>query len=110
MPSPPVFAGRLRPCSPAELSSPTPSCCSLYSLTARLARRQTGTLTEDGLDLKGVVRAPSCDDGLPHAPQQEPVSSRPVGLFTTGMSACHGLIHINGELTGDPLDLKVSEQ
>ncbi|XP_037075193.1 probable cation-transporting ATPase 13A3 isoform X2 [Pollicipes pollicipes] len=69
---------------------------------------KTGTLTEDGLDMKGVVRV-SEPAAPPAVGPLEEVASLPVGLFTTGMAACHGLMLINSELTGDPLDLKMFE-
>uniref|UniRef100_A0AAY4A6W0 P-type ATPase A domain-containing protein n=1 Tax=Denticeps clupeoides TaxID=299321 RepID=A0AAY4A6W0_9TELE len=49
---------------------------------------KTGTLTEDGLDLWAVQRA-----------ENSP--------FLACMATCHSLTKINGELSGDPLDLKM---
>uniref|UniRef100_A0A7N6A761 ATPase 13A3 n=1 Tax=Anabas testudineus TaxID=64144 RepID=A0A7N6A761_ANATE len=46
---------------------------------------KTGTLTEDGLDLWGVQRFVAC------------------------MATCHSLTKIEGQLSGDPLDLKMFE-
>uniref|UniRef100_A0A8C1KZX2 ATPase 13A3 n=1 Tax=Cyprinus carpio TaxID=7962 RepID=A0A8C1KZX2_CYPCA len=46
---------------------------------------KTGTLTEDGLDMWGIQRFVSC------------------------MAACHSLTKIEGQLSGDPLDLKMFE-
>ncbi|XP_043214514.1 polyamine-transporting ATPase 13A3-like isoform X1 [Amphibalanus amphitrite] len=95
----------------------SPRSVNLAGLIDIVCFDKTGTLTEDGLDLKGVVRVSSTGDppgaaspdSGPGERQLESVSSLPVGLFTTGMAACHGLILINGELTGDPLDLKMFE-
>ena len=69
---------------------------------------QTGTLTEDGLDLYGVIPCSdatlastlvtdcalltSCDTRLLHA-----------------MATCHSLAIINDDVIGDPLDLKMFE-
>uniref|UniRef100_A0A671XJQ2 ATPase 13A3 n=1 Tax=Sparus aurata TaxID=8175 RepID=A0A671XJQ2_SPAAU len=54
---------------------------------------KTGTLTEDGLDLWGIQRA---EDG-------RLVNS----TFVACMATCHSLTKIEGELSGDPLDLKM---
>uniref|UniRef100_A0A8D0AWJ0 Polyamine-transporting ATPase 13A3 n=1 Tax=Sander lucioperca TaxID=283035 RepID=A0A8D0AWJ0_SANLU len=48
---------------------------------------KTGTLTEDGLDLWGVQRS----------------------QFVACMATCHTLTKIEGQLSGDPLDLKMFE-
>lgn len=65
---------------------------------------QTGTLTEDGLDMWGVV--PVAD-----AESQPPVrllsQMEPCHLFY-GLVTCHSLTLIEGQLSGDPLDLKVT--
>lgn len=64
---------------------------------------QTGTLTEDGLDMYGVI----------------PAKNQLLGsLFTDikdcsflqlqeAMASCHSLTFINGVICGDPLDVKV---
>eukprot|EP00079_Xenopus_tropicalis_P009786 XP_002934093.2 PREDICTED: probable cation-transporting ATPase 13A5 [Xenopus tropicalis] len=68
---------------------------------------KTGTLTEDALDLHGI--APS-DGG----------SFQDIHLFTSGetlpwgpvlgaMASCHSLIMLDGEIQGDPLDIKMFE-
>uniref|UniRef100_A0A669ERF3 ATPase 13A3 n=1 Tax=Oreochromis niloticus TaxID=8128 RepID=A0A669ERF3_ORENI len=54
---------------------------------------KTGTLTEDGLDLWGIHRAE--DDSLVNT------------TFVACMATCHSLTKIEGELSGDPLDLKM---
>jgi cation-transporting ATPase 13A3/4/5 len=66
---------------------------------------QTGTLTEDGLDMWGVVPVADrkfqvplkCVDKLDYNEE-----------FLVGMVTCHSLTIIDGKLSGDPLDLKVS--
>ncbi|XP_025025376.1 probable cation-transporting ATPase 13A4 [Python bivittatus] len=68
---------------------------------------KTGTLTEDGLDLWGVVLA-------------EGKSFQEVHRFSSGrmmpwspayaaMASCHSLMVLDGEIQGDPLDLKMFE-
>ncbi|XP_006819618.1 polyamine-transporting ATPase 13A3-like [Saccoglossus kowalevskii] len=66
---------------------------------------KTGTLTEDGLDLWGVVQLQQ--DHLLKAVQN--VDELPRGPFLAGMATCHSLTMIDGNLTGDPLDLKMFE-
>lgn len=66
---------------------------------------QTGTLTEDGLDMWGIV---------PVADRKFQVPIKCVEKmdykeeFLVGMVPCHSLTIIDGKLSGDPLDLKVS--
>ena len=66
---------------------------------------QTGTLTEDGLDMWGIV---------PVADRKFQVPIKCVEKmdykeeFLVGMVTCHSLTIIDGKLSGDPLDLKVS--
>jgi P-type E1-E2 ATPase len=65
---------------------------------------KTGTLTEDSLDMMGVQPVYNNKFGeLLTDPSQLPLSSP----FLYGMATCHSLTHINEELTGDPLDLKM---
>ncbi|XP_034469935.1 probable cation-transporting ATPase 13A3 isoform X1 [Hippoglossus hippoglossus] len=66
---------------------------------------KTGTLTEDGLDLWGIQRAENGSFSPPEseAAEQSLVSS----AFVAGMASCHSLTKIEGELSGDPLDLKM---
>jgi magnesium-transporting ATPase (P-type) len=80
---------------------------------------QTGTLTEEGLDLWGAVPSNFGYMSIADGPSvQIPKTGRfeaPVrqscnltsGPLLIGMSACHSLTLIDGELIGDPLDLKV---
>lgn len=83
---------------------------------------KTGTLTEDGLDVLGVrvVQRPAnrFSDILPDAPSLLPGASYerdPTVNYETHKSAlytmatCHSLRAVDGELVGDPLDLKMFE-
>ncbi|XP_054889379.1 polyamine-transporting ATPase 13A3-like isoform X2 [Poeciliopsis prolifica] len=66
---------------------------------------KTGTLTEDGLDLWGIHRA---EHGSFVAPEPGPAEERLVkSAFVACMATCHSLTNIEGELSGDPLDLKM---
>jgi hypothetical protein len=64
---------------------------------------QTGTLTEDGMDMWGVLPV---DDRRFKAAVKDmtQLSREPLQL---GMASCHSLTLINGALSGDPLDVKV---
>ncbi|XP_040205474.1 probable cation-transporting ATPase 13A5 isoform X2 [Rana temporaria] len=68
---------------------------------------KTGTLTEDGLDLWGIVRsAKGCFQEV------FPVTSGctlPWNTMTGAMAGCHSLILMDGEVHGDPLDIKMFE-
>ncbi|GAB6018630.1 hypothetical protein CHUAL_000312 [Chamberlinius hualienensis] len=66
---------------------------------------KTGTLTEDGLDLWGVV---SVSDSK-YSDVIKDISTLPREQFLIGMATCHSLTIIDGNLTGDPLDLKMFE-
>ncbi|XP_028988341.1 polyamine-transporting ATPase 13A3-like [Betta splendens] len=66
---------------------------------------KTGTLTEDGLDLWGIQRA---QDGSFSPPESDAAKESLVSsAFVACMAACHSLTKIEGELSGDPLDLKM---
>ncbi|KAM8850921.1 polyamine-transporting ATPase 13A3-like isoform 5-T5 [Spinachia spinachia] len=66
---------------------------------------KTGTLTEDGLDLWGVQTAES---GRFLPPEADPAKESLVDtVFVACMATCHSLTKIEGELSGDPLDLKM---
>src|SRR5690554_8027376 len=78
---------------------------------------KTGTLTEDGLDVLGVHAVhtstnkfsvlheePNCMVDLA-MPEDRPLFK---SLFHT-MTTCHSLRLVDGELLGDPLDLKMFE-
>uniref|UniRef100_A0A3P8PBS3 Polyamine-transporting ATPase 13A3 n=1 Tax=Astatotilapia calliptera TaxID=8154 RepID=A0A3P8PBS3_ASTCA len=66
---------------------------------------KTGTLTEDGLDLWAIHRA---EDGSFCSPESEAAKVSLVNTtFVACMATCHSLTKIEGELSGDPLDLKM---
>ncbi|XP_012276995.1 probable cation-transporting ATPase 13A3 isoform X2 [Orussus abietinus] len=66
---------------------------------------KTGTLTEDGLDMWGVVPVSGKKFQLPI----KDVPSLPLDKLLIGMVTCHGITIIDGQLAGDPLDLKMFE-
>lgn len=68
---------------------------------------KTGTLTEDGLDLWGVQRVENSSFHLSeeNAYKESLVKSQ----FVACMATCHSLTKIDGQLSGDPLDLKMFE-
>lgn len=66
---------------------------------------KTGTLTEDGLDMWGVV--PISSRKFQH-PVKE-ITTLPLNDVLIGMVTCHGITIIDGQLVGDPLDLKMFE-
>lgn len=67
---------------------------------------QTGTLTEDGLDMWGVLpKSPTNQFQIP----LKDVQRLPEDHFLYGMVSCHSITIMNGELKGDPLDLKMFE-
>ncbi|XP_055531150.1 polyamine-transporting ATPase 13A3 [Wyeomyia smithii] len=68
---------------------------------------KTGTLTEDGLDMWGVLPK----DGTNHfqIPLTQ-ISRLPLTEhLLRGMVTCHSITFVNGEMRGDPLDLKIFE-
>ncbi|KAG8223414.1 hypothetical protein J437_LFUL003687 [Ladona fulva] len=76
---------------------------------------KTGTLTEDGLDMWGVVPVQS---GVLQPPLRNFPLSRADGeksqiqqdeRFIVAMATCHSLTYLGGQLIGDPLDLKMFE-
>ncbi|XP_011495006.1 PREDICTED: probable cation-transporting ATPase 13A3 [Ceratosolen solmsi marchali] len=66
---------------------------------------KTGTLTEDGLDMWGVVMVTSNKFQLPI----KDISSLALNEILIGMVTCHSITIIDGQLIGDPLDLKMFE-
>ncbi|GBP44393.1 Probable cation-transporting ATPase 13A3 [Eumeta japonica] len=69
---------------------------------------KTGTLTEDGLDLYAVI--PCWETGQTFGECVVDVTSLPVtSPLLQALASCHSLTSIDGELTGDPLDLKMFE-
>lgn len=75
--------------------------------TYRLLFLQTGTLTEEGLNLWGVL--PSEDSKFHADPVQDPSLLPVESPFIAAMATCHSLTFIGGELTGDPLDMVMFE-
>ncbi|KAJ2941027.1 hypothetical protein O0L34_g13157 [Tuta absoluta] len=71
---------------------------------------KTGTLTEDGLDMWGVVPISVATDPprLGRA-VRDPATLNDLHDLKLGMASCHSLTLLNGELSGDPLDLKMFE-
>uniref|UniRef100_A0A182PWE6 Cation-transporting ATPase n=1 Tax=Anopheles epiroticus TaxID=199890 RepID=A0A182PWE6_9DIPT len=68
---------------------------------------KTGTLTEDGLDMWGVLPKDSTNSF--QIPLKD-IGRLPMSdhlLF--GMVTCHSITFVNGEMRGDPLDLKIFE-
>jgi len=71
---------------------------------------QTGTLTEEGLDLWGVlpIHQGEFSSAITDFPlKSDTVSSRSDEL-TMAMASAHSLTIIDNRLSGDPLDLKVT--
>jgi cation-transporting ATPase 13A3/4/5 len=64
-------------------------------------------LTEEGLDLWGVL--PSEDSKFYVEPVRDPVVLPVESPIIAAMATCHSLTLIDGELTGDPLDIKMFE-
>ncbi|XP_022117134.1 polyamine-transporting ATPase 13A3 [Pieris rapae] len=68
---------------------------------------KTGTLTEDGLDLYAVIPSNEeevfgrCVDDISSLPTNSPL--------VQALASCHSLTSIQGQLKGDPLDLKMFE-
>ncbi|XP_053723574.1 polyamine-transporting ATPase 13A3 isoform X1 [Synchiropus splendidus] len=68
---------------------------------------KTGTLTEDGLDLWGVQRV---ENGSFLMSEENAYKKNLVkSQFVACMATCHSLTKIEGQLSGDPLDLKMFE-
>ncbi|KAG7296978.1 hypothetical protein JYU34_019897 [Plutella xylostella] len=69
---------------------------------------KTGTLTEDGLAMWGCV--PVSHATLPpclSAPVRDPRALNDLHELKMGMASCHSLTKVEGELSGDPLDLEM---
>lgn len=67
---------------------------------------KTGTLTEDGLDMYGVV--PKTVTNTLQIPLKQ-LDRLPFDHLLYGMVTCHSITIMNGEMKGDPLDLKMFE-
>ncbi|OCT80682.1 hypothetical protein XELAEV_18027496mg [Xenopus laevis] len=68
---------------------------------------KTGTLTEDALDLHGIV--PSDGDSFKDIHLFTSGETLPWGPLLGAMASCHSLILLDGEIQGDPLDMKMFE-
>lgn len=66
---------------------------------------QTGTLTEDGLDVMGVVPLKG-QAFLPLVPEPRRL---PVGPLLRALATCHALSRLQDTPVGDPMDLKMVE-
>lgn len=67
---------------------------------------KTGTLTEDGLDMYGVV--PKTVTNSLQIPLKQ-IERLQFDHLLYGMVTCHSITLMNGEMKGDPLDLKMFE-
>ncbi|KAL7631895.1 UNVERIFIED_CONTAM: hypothetical protein RMT77_017795 [Armadillidium vulgare] len=72
---------------------------------------KTGTLTEDGLQVWGVVEVEKRVNGklVLGSPRHQVDDLDPKSSFTASLASCHSLTYINGQLTGDPLDIQMFE-
>lgn len=68
---------------------------------------QTGTLTEDGLDLYGVIPARNRQLRQLVTNVGEATATDLPANFVEAMATCHSLTLINDVISGDPLDVKV---
>lgn len=66
---------------------------------------QTGTLTEDGLDVMGVVPLKG-QEFLPLVPEPRRL---PMGPLLRALATCHTLSRLRDTPVGDPMDLKMVE-
>lgn len=69
---------------------------------------KTGTLTEDGLDMWGVVDLDS-DKREFQAVTKDVTDFKTDSKVLNCLASCHSLTVINGDLCGDPLDIKMFE-
>ncbi|CDO77638.1 hypothetical protein BN946_scf184946.g32 [Trametes cinnabarina] len=74
---------------------------------------KTGTLTEDGLDILGV-RAPERNTArfgelIEDIRDLPPASGKEKANFMYALATCHSLKKVDGEVIGDPLDVKMFE-
>lgn len=66
---------------------------------------QTGTLTEEGLDVWGVMEV----SGTGFAELVPDPQVLPPGLMLSALASCHSLALLGGQPLGDPLELKMIE-
>ncbi|XP_036085007.1 polyamine-transporting ATPase 13A2 isoform X5 [Rousettus aegyptiacus] len=76
----------------------------IYSIFI-LYRNRTGTLTEDGLDVMGVVPLQG-QAFLPLVPEPRLL---PMGPLLRALATCHALSRLQDTPVGDPMDLKMVE-
>jgi hypothetical protein len=84
--------------------------CLAWGVAAQLDRAhsclpQTGTLTEDGLDVMGVVPLKG-QVFLPLIPEPRHL---PMGPLLRALATCHALSRLRDTPVGDPMDLKMVE-
>ena len=72
---------------------------------------QTGTLTEDSLEVSGVVKCLADDTNGPLLDNSiSPVTSLSnYNDLMIGLAVCHDLTYVQGKLIGDPMDIKMFE-
>ncbi|XP_033763962.1 probable cation-transporting ATPase 13A3 isoform X2 [Pecten maximus] len=83
----------------------SPNCINVSGTINVFCFDKTGTLTEDGLKLQGVVPV-SANRFLS---ETESVNDLMGSFLFNAMASCHSLTVIEGETTGDPLDLIMFE-
>lgn len=66
---------------------------------------QTGTLTEEGLDVWGVMEV----SGEVFGELVPDPLFLPPGLMLSALASCHSLALLGGQALGDPLELKMIE-
>lgn len=76
-----------------------------YTNDLALVPLQTGTLTEDGLDVMGVVPLKG-QMLLPLVPEPRHL---PLGPLLRALATCHALSQLHDTPVGDPMDLKMVE-
>ena len=67
---------------------------------------KTGTITEDGLDIRGVVPV---RNGMLLERTEDPASFSAHSDVIQCMACCHTLNWLDGQLVGDPLEMKMFE-
>lgn len=87
--------------------------CDIHSYPRRIqvdvvAFDKTGTLTEEGLDLSHVLPVSSAKFASSLKPDRLKTQDKKSDLLRC-MATCHSLTVIDGETSGDPLDLKMFE-
>ncbi|XP_069105854.1 polyamine-transporting ATPase 13A3-like [Argopecten irradians] len=83
----------------------SPNCINVSGTINVFCFDKTGTLTEDGLKLQGVVPVSASR----FLSETESIEELMGGHLYNAMASCHSLTIIEGETTGDPLDLIMFE-